>query len=250
MHVYRALKARFPERSDNLVVVVEADTPDRARDAADLLADRLAANDSLARVHRPDGGAFLARNGLLYLDVDELLDLLDSLAASSPLIQRLRDDPSLRGLFAVITLAAADAKRLDDLDWLFGRMAAVIEARLDGRPVQLSWHEIMWGSEADAGDRRAFVIARLAALDYDSLLPGANALDEVRRAAAEAGLVPEKGISVRGSACASPAAPRSSTTSSPPRSAASCSPASCRWRSSPPSCGGPCARCGWWRSPC
>jgi hypothetical protein len=35
MHVYRALKARFPERSDNLVVVVEADTPDRARDAAD-----------------------------------------------------------------------------------------------------------------------------------------------------------------------------------------------------------------------
>jgi hopanoid biosynthesis associated RND transporter like protein HpnN len=197
MHVYRALKARFPERSDNLVVVVEADTPDRARDAADLLADRLAANDSLARVHRPDGGAFLARNGLLYLDVDELLDLLDSLAASSPLIQRLRDDPSLRGLFAVITLAAADAKRLDDLDWLFGRMAAVIEARLDGRPAQLSWHEIMWGSEADAGDRRAFVIARLAALDYDSLLPGANALNEVRRAAAEAGLVPEKGISVR-----------------------------------------------------
>jgi hypothetical protein len=198
MRVYRELKARFPERSDNLVVVVEADTPDRARDAADLLADRLASDkDRFARVHRPDGGAFLARNGLLYLDVDELLDLLDSLADASPLIQRLRNDTSLRGLFAVLTLAASDAGRLDDLDWLFGRMAAVIEGRLDGRPAQLSWHEIMWGRESEAGDRRAFVIARPVALDYDRLLPGADSLDEVRRVAAEAGLVRENGISVR-----------------------------------------------------
>ena len=43
MRVYKAVKARFPDRADTITVVIDADTPDRARDAADILTSALRA---------------------------------------------------------------------------------------------------------------------------------------------------------------------------------------------------------------
>jgi len=202
MRTYQSVKARFPERADIITVVIEADTPDRARDAADRLTAALRGDaDLFPYVLQPGGGEFFARNGLLYLDRDELLDLFDALADSSPLLQRLRDDTTMRGLFAVVGLgvddAAVDRASLDDLDWLLGRMARAIDATLNGAPAQLSWQEIMYGQEATADDRRALILVRPNVLDYDTLLPGGTALSEIRRLAAASGLGPENGITVR-----------------------------------------------------
>ena len=201
MRDYQAFKGQFPELADNIVIVVEADTPDRARDAVDRLAAALAARpDQFPYLHVPGGGAFFAKNGLLYLDRDELLDLLDSLADSQPLLQRLRTDMTLRGLMAVLNLAADGAlpgsERIDDLDWLFGRVAGVVEDILGGRLAQLSWQEIMEGREAEPKDKRGFVMVQPADLGYDSLLPGDRALSAVRRIATEAGLTAEHGVRV------------------------------------------------------
>lgn len=202
MRTYQAVKARFPERADVITVVIEGDTPDRARDAADRLTEALRADaDLFPYVFQPGGGAFFARNGLLYLDHDELLDLFDALADASPLLQRLREDTSLRGLFAVVGLGVGDAEsdrtRLDDLDWLLGRMGVVISDTLDGKPRQLSWQEIMYGQEATAADRRSLILVRPNVLDYDTLLPGATALTEIRRLADAAGIGPANGVTVR-----------------------------------------------------
>ena len=91
LRVWHDIKGRFPQRSDILVVVIEADTPDRAEDGAARLAEALASRPELfTHVRRPDGGEFLARNGLLYLDREELLDLFDALNDAAPLLQRLR----------------------------------------------------------------------------------------------------------------------------------------------------------------
>lgn len=202
MRTYQEVKARFPERADVITVVIEGDTPDRARDAADRLTEALRADtDLFPYVFQPGGGAFFARNGLLYLDRDELLDLFDALADASPLLQRLREDTSLRGLFAVVGLGVGDAEtdrtRLDDLDWLLGRTGVVISDTLDGKPRQLSWQEIMYGQEATAADRRSLILVRPNVLDYDTLLPGATALNEIRRLAEDAGIGPANGVIVR-----------------------------------------------------
>ncbi len=70
MQVYRAYKDQFPVLSDSVTVVIEADTPDRARDALDILAARLSASHMFPHVHVPGGGPFFAQNGLLLLDRD------------------------------------------------------------------------------------------------------------------------------------------------------------------------------------
>ncbi len=124
MRTYRAYKNAFPILSDSITVVVEADTPDRARDATKALAEALAARpDMFASVYAPSVDPFFARNGLLYRDRAALLDLLDSIADAQPLLQRLRGDMSLRGMFAVLDLAADEARTgardAADLNWLF-----------------------------------------------------------------------------------------------------------------------------------
>ncbi|MCH7907098.1 MAG: hypothetical protein IIB26_06685 [Chloroflexi bacterium] len=60
-------------------------------------------------VYRPGGEAFFVRNGLLYLDLDDLADLADNLAEVQPLIGKLAGDPSLRGLFGVLETAVEEA---------------------------------------------------------------------------------------------------------------------------------------------
>lgn len=201
MNNYRAVKGRFPDRIDNITILIEADTPDRARDAAERLAEALRGDPAMfPHVFEPGGGAFFARNGLLYLDREALLDLFDSLADASPLLQRLTADTSLRGLFAVVGLGVADAaagqRTLDDLDWLLGRMAGAIDGTLDRAPAQLSWQEILYGQEAEAMDRRALIVVRPNVLDYDTLLPGSTALARIRELARATGLTPDNGVRV------------------------------------------------------
>jgi hypothetical protein len=201
MRTHKAVKARFPERDDNITILIEADTPDRADDAAKRLAAELTARPELfPHVFQPGGGAFFEQNGLLYLDREELLDLFDSLAATGPLLQRLRADPSLRGLFAVVALGVDNALvgdgDLDGIDWLLHRMALAIDSALDGSPAQLSWREILTGREVGAADRRAVIITRPAELDFDTLRPGSSALTEIRSLARDAGLTPDNGVRV------------------------------------------------------
>jgi len=192
IQVWRNMKARFPTRSDVLVMVVDGDTPDRALAAADRIIVDLAAEKALfAEMRRADGGPFLEKNGLLYAEREDLLDLYDSLAEAAPLLQRLRADMSLRGLFAVVTLAGGGD--VDRVAWLLGRLARVIDARLDGEAAELSWWEIMSGAEATAADRRALVLVRLLARDPDGIFPLGEALDAARTIAGGVG----DGVQVR-----------------------------------------------------
>lgn len=187
MQVWSDMKARFPTRGDVLVMVVDGDTPDQAVAAADKIVAGLAADETLfAAPRRADGGPFLEKNGLLYADREDLLDLYDSLADAAPLLQRLRADMSLRGLFAVVTLAGGeDGERVA---WLLGRLARVIDARLDGNAAELSWWEIMSGTEASAADRRTLVLVRLLARDSSAIFPLGDALDAARSIADGAGV--------------------------------------------------------------
>lgn len=199
--VYRAYKAPFPKLSSALTIIIEGDTPDRAASARDALADALSAQgDLFPYIYTPGGGAFFARNGLLYLDEDELLDLLDSLADAQPLLQRLRRDMSLRGFLAVLDLAVEDALNgngeLERLKPLFQALSDTIHARLDGASTQMSWQTIMTGKTPPPEDYRQTIIVQPAVSDYDKLVSGQTAMKAVRATADELGFTAENGVKV------------------------------------------------------
>ena len=102
------LKQAFPQLSNNIVIVIDGDTAGLADDAAVALVQALRTQPALFRtIFDPRGDVFFRRNGLLFLDEDKLNDLVDRLAAAQAFIGKLSQDPSLRGLFGVLTLGAA-----------------------------------------------------------------------------------------------------------------------------------------------
>jgi uncharacterized protein len=197
----KAFEAAFPQLEDNLAVVIEADSPDRAEDAANGLVAKLSEDEqTFEEIFTPDGDPFFRREGLLFLETKELQDLSDRLAQAQPLLGALAEDRSLRGLFGVLS-DASEAVTLGEVDpGLLTRPLTMIgdtvEAHLDGRPQRLSWRDLMTGLPDRPSDRRQIVVVK-PKISYDSLSPAEHAINAVRAAARELGLDPKHGVTVR-----------------------------------------------------
>jgi hypothetical protein len=192
----------FPQFSDNILVVVEGDTPDLADDAALALAARLRERLELfGRVIDQAGDPFFRREGLLYKSVEDLGDLGDRLARAQPFLGALWRDHTLRGLLAMLDLAAEEILKDPtaapiEIGPALEAISDVIEAQRDGRFKQLSWQDIMSGEVSAPKDRRRFLLIQ-PTLDHASLAPAGKAIDELRRIVKKAGLMPERGMTVR-----------------------------------------------------
>jgi len=196
-----AFDAAFPQGQDQIVVVVDASTPELAESAAASLADRLSRETKLFRtVRRPDGGPFFDQNGLLFLPRDDLAKLLERVIAGQPLLGSLAADPSLRGLMDALSLALEGVERGDaSLDALAGPLEAIgtsIGSIMSGPPAPLSWRTMITQAAPDRRELRRFILVQ-PFLDYTSLLPGAAASGAIRQAAADLGLTPANNVRVR-----------------------------------------------------
>lgn len=203
----RALLQAFPQDKNTLVVVIEGANPDLVEDGATALAAALAAEPlRFGHVFHPQGDPFFRRHGLLYLESRQLQRLTDRLAQAQPFLGALAADPSLRGLFALVTLAAEHlAKGIADsggmaLAPLLDAIAAQIEAQAAGRFDRMSWTTLMSG-DAVTGDGATATPRRLIVLqpplDFRALRPARGAIEGVQALAREHGLTAERGLSVR-----------------------------------------------------
>ncbi len=193
----------FPQFQDNLLVVVEGDTPDLADESALKLAASMRASPELfGRVVDQAGDPFFRRHGLLYKSLEDLGDLGDRLAEAQPFLGALWRDHTLRGLLAMLNLAVEEILKDDpaaapiEIGDALEAISDVIEAQRDGRFKLLSWQDIMTGEVSAPKDRRRFLLIQ-PALDHASLAPAKKATGEIRRLAAEMGLSPERGVRVR-----------------------------------------------------
>jgi hopanoid biosynthesis associated RND transporter like protein HpnN len=199
--VWDEFGAAFPQLRNLLLVVIEGDNPDLTEDAAALLASRLKARPDLYHtVYHPGGDRFFQENGLLFLEVEELVELADELAAAQPLLATLARDPSLRGLVSVlvdILEGIADGTtEVKDVDLVFDGVGETIEAQVAGRHHFLSWKKLMRGGEVSREERRRFIVLQ-PRLDYSRFQPGAPAIDFLRRTTAALDLDEAHGVRVR-----------------------------------------------------
>ena len=124
------LDAEFPQRTDRIIAVVDAATPESAEEAAAALANALQPRSDLIRtVSRPDGGAFFARNGVLFLSLDEVRRDTAQLIKAEPFLGTLAADPTLRGVMGAIS-QSTEGLRLGKttLDDMKPAMAAISDA--------------------------------------------------------------------------------------------------------------------------
>jgi hopanoid biosynthesis associated RND transporter like protein HpnN len=196
-----ALDRAFPQNANQLAIVIDGQTGSLADDAAQRLAERLAAEPQFFRnMRRPDGGAFFDQNGLLFLSVDELNALSQQLVSAQPLIGSLSADPSLRGLFDTLKLFVEGAGRgdvgIDKLAPTLAKIADVVDGVAAGRTESLSWQQVLSGKPDDKRDLRHFVLAQ-PVLDYTAITPASSATGEIRRLVHDLGLEPQNGVRVR-----------------------------------------------------
>ena len=195
---YKAFQQQFPQFKDTILIVVDGQTPEQARQAARQLAMGLKQQPQFTSTYLPRANDFLDANALLYLSQEELETLADDLAAIQPFLGKLVRDQSLHGLFSMLasaTDAAADGEALD-LQFLFGRVSTAIESAAQGRPHVMSWEEMMLGGEASPANRRQFIIVQ-PRLDFSSLLAGGPAMRSIRDTASSLKLDETHGLRVR-----------------------------------------------------
>lgn len=195
----------FPQLSDTIVVVIDADTAEQAVSARKHMAERLRKETGLFKtVYEPGGGDFFEKNGLLYMDTDELEELADKLATAQPLLAFLSKDLSLRGLFSVLDMAlnSPEATKTQDssMNLLFDHLSKTFENvgenQFSRTSRQMPWESIMFGEKAAAEQRRQFIITQPY---LDEAKPSADeiSLETVRRIAKELGITEANGVKMR-----------------------------------------------------
>ncbi|MGH7097225.1 MAG: MMPL family transporter [Stellaceae bacterium] len=195
-----ALDRAFPQNANPLAIVIDGQTPELADRAAGELTRRLHGEPDLFKsVRRPGGGPFFDRNGLLFLPPDEVNDIANRLVTAQPLIGGLAHDPSLRGLFGVLSTflngAAKAGVSIDQIDPALAAIDSTTRQVLAGRPASLSWQQRFTGRAPTRRELRQFVLVQ-PVLDYTALQPGGRATAEIRRLARELALNPAHGVEV------------------------------------------------------
>jgi len=199
-HYWVEVRKSFPETLDPLLVVVDAPTPEGARDAALALRDGLARDKTLFRaVEVPGEDPFFEQNGLLYLSTDDLVALSNHLAEVQPYLAELQRDGSLRGLFALLQRGVEALQSGEgtvvNLTPVFARLSGSVDAAAQDRPAPVSWRELLLGASIAEAPRRVVIAQPI--VDYSALVPARAAIARVHEIARELGLEADSGVRVR-----------------------------------------------------
>jgi hopanoid biosynthesis associated RND transporter like protein HpnN len=198
---HEAFIRHFPNLEEALFVVVDAATPELAREAAADLTARFEREPRyFSEAYLPAGGDFFERNGLLYRSPEELDYFADQVARMQPLVAEFESNPSLAHMAEIVRDGLDDFEgagaSADQWILLLDRIGDATVAVYQEHPVSVSWEELLLeGSALEISTRRAIVVHPV--LDYADLLQGRRPIERIRQIARELGFVPERGVSVR-----------------------------------------------------
>jgi hopanoid biosynthesis associated RND transporter like protein HpnN len=194
-----AYLAKF--KNADILAVVDAPVPELAARAADRLTEVLAQRGGPIRaVHEPGGGAFFARNGLLFLPADEVAQSMDALTKAEPLLSSLATDPTLRGIAGTLESGLTGVEvgqlKLNAMTRPLTLAADTLDNVLAGRRASFSWVSLAEGRTPEPHELRRFIEVD-PVLDFAALEPGWEATSAIRTAATDLKLGPEYQARVR-----------------------------------------------------
>ncbi len=211
----RFLKA-FPQDDMAILVVVDAKLPEQTMRALAYLGKQFRAEKQVESVYIPGAGPFFDQHGLLYLELDDLQELVAKLTEAQPFIGTLAKDNSLKGLVSIIELALTEGRAMPvDLSFLLDKIRAALRAGPEGKDYQLSWQQMMLaadiakdgvyaagqsgtGAAQERPTTRRFILLK-PKLDFGTTLPAEQPMKAVRAIVKHAGqLFPGTNIRLTG----------------------------------------------------
>jgi hopanoid biosynthesis associated RND transporter like protein HpnN len=196
---YIAYKKDFPQFVDTLLLVVDAVSPERAEEAATLLADSIRRQRDLVEwVKQPADSPFFRQHALLFLNHDQLEQLTMNLARMQPFLGTIVHDPTLPGLFSLLqnALQRKVAESSLELTPVLENLADAVEEKNAGRFYRLSWQRLMRLEAERAADARRYLVVK-PKLNFGELFPSGPVLRRIRSLTSNLDLVPASGVRVR-----------------------------------------------------
>jgi hopanoid biosynthesis associated RND transporter like protein HpnN len=197
----REFSEHFPVLDSALLVVIDARTPELARESADALRVRLAERTEFFEdVYVPGGSRFFEEHGLLYSEVDELYDFADGMARMQPLVAELERDASIANFTRLVRLGLdavnEEGGAGDEWPAILGAIGDATGAVYTEFPIAVSWEEVLIQDSALEVPTRRVIVAH-PVLDFGNLLAAGRSMSAIREAAAELSLDASHGVGVR-----------------------------------------------------
>ncbi len=198
----REYAKHFPSLDDSLLVVIDAETPERAREAANQLAQALRDQpDDFRDAYIPGNSTFFQRYGLLYLSPDAIDEFVDRIAVMQPMLAELSVDPSTANLARLIRIGLEQAEEstgTSPADWsiILDKVGEATVRTFEEYPVSVSWERMMLeGTALEAGTRQ--IVVAEPVLEFGRLLAAQSAIQAIRSAGHSLGLNAEQGVRLR-----------------------------------------------------
>lgn len=172
----------FPEE-DLIVAVVDGPSADEAEAAARSLTARIGGDANFERVELAGASPYFDRNGLLFLDVEQIREIGVELRQARRLLVMLANDPSLRGLAELLGMAesgVAQSAAPPGVARMLSGFAQTVEARAAGQPAVMQWSELFDVGGGLQGTRRLIQIKPV--LDNTSIDRAGPALSALQKA--------------------------------------------------------------------
>ncbi len=186
----RKFEKAFSQDMHTLLLVVESDTPELTKSATKRLG-RLLSTDkaSFDSVYIPNENDFFHKNGLLFLDPQDLQTISANLAQAQPFIGRIWEEPNLSGFLAILKDALkpenTDQTVPIDLSALIDKVSRALHKSVNGENSLLSWEELIAEKKiSHSSPKNGFIIV-LPKFDYAKIRPAENAIESIRKKVAE-----------------------------------------------------------------
>ena len=166
----------FPNINAQILVIVRAESADAMSIYSEDLAQALSQSEHVKDVTHLPSDPFFQKNGLLYLETNELEDQLSQLSEAAPLIERLALSPKTETLFDALAQVSEQDSPPENAEALFNAVTQTLEANIDGKRQPLSWQSAFGDTETALHQT---VIAIDPVLDHTRVRPAATVQEQI-----------------------------------------------------------------------
>jgi hopanoid biosynthesis associated RND transporter like protein HpnN len=181
-----AYQKAFPEE-DLAVVVIDAPRAEDAIAAGESLAALLQGRpDAFERVELAGSSPYFDRYGLMFLDPERITETADQLRPARVLLTRVANDPSLRGMAAVLGMAeqgATEGAAPPAMARMLDMISATLEAQAEGLQEEMPWQDL-FGPDPLPGQERQILEVK-PVLDNSSINRAGAAIDAIEESFAQ-----------------------------------------------------------------
>ena len=169
----------FTETLDNVLIVIESNTPDQARHSARSLFQALKTSPKFIEdIYYPADLPFFKQSAFLFMTEDELYDLSDRLTSIQPFIGTLLADKTIRGLFGMLEQALQAKADGDEVE--LQQLIKEINSTLQKDDYRLSWQRLMQAEEEKKSVYREYIITKTLE-DPEEFLPGESVIEHINK---------------------------------------------------------------------